>query len=109
MIVSALFRGLPGRVYNAADDTDLKMGEYFDRVADAFSLPRPPRLARAELEQVVSPLLLSFMAESRRLNNDRVKAELGLRLRYPEVGALLRQFGPQTEQGISGLAPSLRP
>jgi nucleoside-diphosphate-sugar epimerase len=90
IIVLALFRGLPCRVYHAADDTEMKMGEYFDAVADAFQLPRPPRLPRKELEQAVSPMLLSFMSESRRLSNRRIKAELGVRLRYPCVQDALR-------------------
>jgi nucleoside-diphosphate-sugar epimerase len=81
----ALFRGLLGRVYNASDDTRLKMGEYFDAVADAFGLPRPPRMARAELERAVSPMLLSFMSESRQLGNERIKRELRARLRYRRV------------------------
>lgn len=81
----ALFRARPGRVYHAVDDSRLKMGDYFDTVADAFGLPRPPRLARAELQAQVSPMLLSFMSESRRLDNRRVRQELGVRLRYPDV------------------------
>lgn len=85
----ALFRGRPGRIYHAVDDTDLKMGDYFDAVADAMALPRPPRLARAELERAVEPVLLSFMSESRRLRNDRIKTELGMRLRHPDVATLL--------------------
>ncbi len=81
----ALFRARPGRAYNASDDTHMKMGEYFDLVADAFGLPRPPRLPRAELEKAVSPMLLSFMSESRRLDNRRIKHELRARLRHPRV------------------------
>jgi nucleoside-diphosphate-sugar epimerase len=81
----ALFRAKPGRAYNASDDSRLKMGEYFDLVADAFGLPRAPRLPRAELEQAVSPMLLSFMSESRRLDNGRIRRELRAGLRYPRV------------------------
>ncbi|HZX25493.1 MAG TPA: NAD-dependent epimerase/dehydratase family protein [Telluria sp.] len=88
-VALALVRGRSGRVYHAVDFTRLKMGDYFDAVADACGLPRPPRLPRAELEQVVAPVLLSFMSESRRLDNARLVGELGLRLRYPEVGAAL--------------------
>ncbi len=84
-VALALFRGAPGRIYHASDDTRMKMGDYFDEVADAFGLPRPPRLPRAELEAAVSPTLLSFMSESRRLDNTRLKTELGLRLRHPHV------------------------
>ncbi|WP_296001930.1 NAD-dependent epimerase/dehydratase family protein [Rugamonas sp.] len=89
IIARALWRGRPGRVYHAVDDSDMKMADYFDAVADAFALPRPPRLARAELARVVTPALLSFMSESRRLRNDRLTGELGVRLRYPTVASTL--------------------
>jgi nucleoside-diphosphate-sugar epimerase len=92
MIVLALFRALPGRVYIAADDTRMKMGEYFDAVADAFGLPRAPRLPRDELRKAVSPLALSFMSESRRLDNARVKRELGVRLRWARVDTALAEM-----------------
>jgi nucleoside-diphosphate-sugar epimerase len=92
IVALALFRALPGRVYHAVDDSHMKMGEYFDAVADAFGLGRPPRLARAQLAAAVSPMLLSFMSESRRMSNDRIKHELGVRLRYPEVSAGLARM-----------------
>jgi nucleoside-diphosphate-sugar epimerase len=81
----ALFRGRPQRVYHAVDDSHMKMADYFDTVADAFGLARPPRLPRAQLAAAVSPMLLSFMSESRRLDNGRIKRELGVRLRHPQV------------------------
>ena len=71
------------RVYHASDDSRLKMGDYFDLVADAFGLPRPARLPRAQLEAAVSPMLRSFMSESRRLDNSRMKRELRVRLQFP--------------------------
>lgn len=86
----ALFRALPGRAYNASDDSGMKMGDYFDAVADAFALPRPPRLGRAEIATRLSPLTLSFMGESRRLDNRRLKRELRVRLRYPTIADGLR-------------------
>jgi len=85
LIKLALFRARPQRVYHAVDDSDMKMADYFDLVADTFHLPRPPRLPREQLAQQVSPMLLSFMSESRRLQNRRIKQELGARLRYPSV------------------------
>ncbi|MFT4191768.1 MAG: NAD-dependent epimerase/dehydratase family protein, partial [Comamonas sp.] len=84
-LIAALWRGAPARVYNACDDTELKMGDYFDFAADRYGLPRPPRIARAAAHEQLSPLQLSFMSESRRLLNQRLKQELGLRLRYPTV------------------------
>jgi len=86
----ALFRAGPGRAYNASDDSGLRMGEYFDAVAERFGLARPPRMARAEIVRHLSPLALSFMSESRRLDNRRLKRELRLLLRYPTVADGLR-------------------
>jgi len=92
IIVHALFHARPCRVYHAVDDSDMKMADYFDAVADAFALQRPPRLPRAELSREVSPMLLSFMSESRRLTNARLKEELGVRLRYPSVPLMLQRM-----------------
>lgn len=85
IILYAIYRAASCRVYHAVDDSDLKMGEYFDTVADAYGLSRPPRLPRAELQSTVSPVMLSFMSESRRLQNHRMKREFGLQLRYAQV------------------------
>lgn len=83
--VAALVRGRPQRVVHACDDTDLPMGDYFDLAADLAGLPRPRRISRSEAATEMSPLQLSFMGESRRLSNRRLKQELRLRLRYPTV------------------------
>ena len=88
--IAALWRGQPQRIYNVSDDTVLKMGDYFDMAADLYGLPRPPRIARDTAPSQLSLMLLSFMSESRRLDNARLKRELGLLLRYPTVEAGLR-------------------
>jgi nucleoside-diphosphate-sugar epimerase len=85
IVVAALHRGSPGRTYNAADDAPIKMGDYFDLVAERFGLARPPRLTRAEADHLIPANQLSFMNESRRLVNRRLKRELRLQLRYPTV------------------------
>jgi len=90
---AALWRGRSQRVTHAVDDSDLKMGEYFEAVAQAFGLPSPPRLPRAQLRDAVSPMLLSFMSESRRLDNRRLKRELRVRLRFPQVADFLKTVG----------------
>jgi hypothetical protein len=61
------------------------MGDYFDLVADRFHLPRPPRVTRAEASRLIPENQYSFMSESRRLANRRIKQELRVRLRYPTV------------------------
>jgi nucleoside-diphosphate-sugar epimerase len=83
--VAAALRRALNRTYNAADDTPLKMGDYFDLVADRFGLPRPVRIPREEARRVIEPTLYSFMNESRRLVNERMKRELRVALQYPSV------------------------
>ena len=72
-------------VYNASDDSEIKMGDWLDLVADRAQLARPRRVSRADASRLVPAELLSFMSESRRLSNERMKADLGVRLRYPTV------------------------
>jgi len=90
IVSRALEHDAPAGVYNAADDTEMKMGDWFDLVADAYGLPRPPRVSRSQAANVISSNLLSFMNESRRLDNDRLKRVLGVRLQYPTVHEGLR-------------------
>jgi nucleoside-diphosphate-sugar epimerase len=82
---AALWRGKPQRVVNVTDDTDLKMGDYFDLAAGLFGLPKPPRISRNDANTALPLMLLSFMSESRRLDNTRMKTELKVRLHYPHV------------------------
>lgn len=89
----AIWRGRPQRVIQVNDDTELRMGEYMDLAADLMGLPRPRRISRQEAETTLSPMLMSFMRESRRMDNRRMKQELRLALLVPHV----RQgLSPQT-------------
>lgn len=90
MVVAALHRSQPNRSYNAVDDAPQRMGDYFDLVADRFGLARPPRISRTEAARQLPGNLLSFMGESRRLVNRRIKGELRMRLLYPTVDDGLR-------------------
>ena len=89
--LAALWRGGAQRIYHAVDDTRLKMGDYFELAARLYGMPAPPRLPRSELAALLSPMQLSFMGESRQLDNRRLKVELRLVLRHPTV-----------EQGLLG-------
>jgi nucleoside-diphosphate-sugar epimerase len=94
-IVAALYFGRANRAYNVCDDSEMKMGAWFDTVADAFHLPRAPRVSWDDAERLIAPMLLSFMSESRRLANARMKRELRVRLRHPTPHAMLAQCAPR--------------
>ena len=80
------------RVFNAVDRSHLKMGDYFDLVAKHFSLNRPPRLPREQLALQVSPMMLSFMSESRIIAGERLLREFAISLRYPTVATFLQSI-----------------
>ena len=81
----ALWRGQPQRVYNVNDDSQMLMGDYFDMAADLYGLAKPPRISRTQAQTELPAMQLSFMSESRRMVNTRMKRELRLQLRYPNV------------------------
>lgn len=85
--IATLTRGRANRVYNASDDSDLPMAEWFGKLAHAFGLPLPPKVSRGEAAKLLPSTQLSFMNESRRLDNLRLKRELGFRFRYLTVDA----------------------
>ena len=83
--VAAIWRGKPQRVVHVNDNTQLKMGDYFDMAADIMGLNRPPRVPRSQAQETLPLMLLSFMSESRRLRNDRLTSELRIRLKFPTI------------------------
>ncbi len=82
-----------GEVYNVSDGHPTTMTEYFNRVADAFGLQRPPQVSLEEARKVMTPLMLSYIGESRRMDNRKLLEELGVTLRYPDLASGLRDVG----------------
>lgn len=81
----ALWRGQPQRTYNVNDDSQLLMGDYFDMAAVLYGLAKPPRVSRLQAQTELPAMQLSFMSESRRMVNTRMKRELRLQLRYADI------------------------
>ncbi|MFM1881549.1 MAG: hypothetical protein RLZZ344_1783 [Pseudomonadota bacterium] len=95
----AIWRGRRGRLTNAVCGGSMPLGDYYDTVADAARLPRPPRLSRSAWTEAVargdiSPMTASFMQDSRRVESRRLANELKVRLRYPTIADIVRaRFG----------------
>lgn len=83
--VLSMWRGKNLRPIHVCDDSDLRMGDYMDLAADLWQLPRPPRVTKEQAAQELPAMTLSFMSESRRMLNQRLKQELRMKLRYPTV------------------------
>ncbi|MDQ6684746.1 MAG: NAD-dependent epimerase/dehydratase family protein, partial [Pseudomonadota bacterium] len=104
--VAALYRGRSQRAINVSDDSQLRMGDYFDLAADTFAMPRPPRVSREVARAMLSPMQMSFLSESRQLVNRRLKDELRLVLRHPDVASGLRAEGATPGAAVRGTRPS---
>jgi nucleoside-diphosphate-sugar epimerase len=85
--VAAMHSSIFNTVYNVSDGQPGNMTDYFFRVADAAGLPRPPVVNREEAQTVLSPGMLSFLQDSRRMDNRKLLRELGIKLQYPDLAA----------------------
>jgi nucleoside-diphosphate-sugar epimerase len=83
--LGAMTRGAAGAAYNVSDGNPTTMTDYFTRCARLLGLPEPPRVTLAEARAQFTPAMLSFLEESKRLVNRRMREELGVRLRYPDL------------------------
>ena len=83
--LAAAERGRPGAVYNISDGHPTTMTDYFNRVADALGLERPPQITLAQARASLSEGMLSYLAESKRLDNRRMRVELGVEPIYPDL------------------------
>ena len=92
LVVTALFHARPGRIYNAVDYSRLIVGDYYDLVADALGLARPPRLPWGALEEALSATALSFLSGSKQIKNARVRYELKFIFAWPTVADALDQL-----------------
>lgn len=90
--IAALMRGPTQRAIHVNDDGQLATGDHYDRVAALADLPPVPRLTREQAARELSPMQMSFLGESRRLVNRRLKRELRLRLRYPTIDEAFRRL-----------------
>ncbi|MEJ2347109.1 MAG: NAD-dependent epimerase/dehydratase family protein [Gammaproteobacteria bacterium] len=88
--LAAARRGANGAVYNVSDGAPSTMTDYFNRVADAVGLPRPPQISLEQARRELSPGMLSYLAESKRLDTRRMREELGVIPEFGDLGAGLR-------------------
>lgn len=77
----------PGAIYNVSDGHPTTMTDFFFRVADLLGIPRPPVVTRAQARRELGEEMLSYLAESKRIDNRRLREELGVELMYPDLDA----------------------
>jgi nucleoside-diphosphate-sugar epimerase len=81
VLAASIARPQPGRAYNVCDDEPAPPQDVMTYAAKLLGVPPPPEIAFADAD--LSPMARSFYAESKRVANERIKADLGYRLLYP--------------------------
>lgn len=95
-----------GEIFNVSDGEGGTMSQYFFAVAAALELPRPAAISMEEARQVMNPLMLSYLSESRRLSNVKMLGQLGISLRYPTLAAGLQAVVAGMRDGSELLPPA---
>ena len=75
------------QIYNVSDGHPTSMTDYFNKAADLLGLPRPPAVSMAEAQMLLTPGMLSFIEESRRIDNRKMREKLGVDLLYPTLAS----------------------
>ncbi|WP_210530108.1 SDR family oxidoreductase [Rubellimicrobium arenae] len=88
VLAASIARPEPGAIYNVCDDDPAPPEDVIAHAAELLGLPIPPAQDFATAE--MTPMARSFYAESKRVRNDRIKDELGVRLLYPDYRTGLR-------------------
>lgn len=104
--VAAAQQAGDGEIFNVSDGEGGTMSQYFFAVADALELPRPQAITLAEAKQVMNPLMLSYLSESRRMSNEKMLRHLGISLRYPTLAAGLAATVAAMAEGREQLPPA---
>jgi nucleoside-diphosphate-sugar epimerase len=89
-LAAGLTAAADGRIYNVTDGTDDSLTSYLQRVARIGGLPEPPLISRAQARERLSESSWSFLGESRRVDNRRLREELGVALQYADLDAGIR-------------------
>jgi nucleoside-diphosphate-sugar epimerase len=105
--VAAAEKGKPGEIFNVSDGQPGTMSQFFNAAADLLGLPRPPRVSMDEARRVMAPMMLSYLTETRRMDNRKMRERLGVTLRYPDLESGLRNVVAQLDSPNMGYLGSV--
>jgi nucleoside-diphosphate-sugar epimerase len=100
--VKAAYRAAAGDIFNVSDGQPGTMAQYFNAICDMLGLPRLPQVGMAEARRVMNPMMLSYLTESRRMDNRKMLEELGIDLLYPDIDAGLKNVVAQLDRPNMG-------
>ncbi|MDH3997247.1 MAG: SDR family oxidoreductase [Desulfuromonadales bacterium] len=105
--VAAAEKAAAGDIYNISDGQPGTMTQYFSAIAALLDLPQPQQISMEEAKQVMNPMMLSYLTESRRMDSKKMFEKLGVTLQYPNLESGLKQVVAQLEQPDMGYFGSI--
>jgi nucleoside-diphosphate-sugar epimerase len=100
--IKALEKVVDGEIFNVSDGQPGSMTQFFNAVSDLLDLPRLPQIDLAEAKQVMNPMMLSYLTETRRMGNQKMVEQLGVTLMYPDLESGLKDVASQLDQPNMG-------
>lgn len=105
--IKAAEKAVDGDIFNVSDGHPGTMTQYFNAVCDLLDLPRLPQIDMQEAQKVMNPMMLSYLTETRRMNNRKMLEELGVKLKYPDLEVGLKNVAKQLDQPNMGYLGSV--
>ena len=85
VLAASIAKPHAGAIYNVCDDEPAPAADVVAHACTLLGVASPPLTPHDKAD--LSPMARSFYADNRRVSNDRIKAELGVTLRYPNYRA----------------------
>ncbi len=105
--VRAAEKAMAGDIFNVSDGQPGTMTQFFNAVSDLLGLSRLPQVDMAEAKKVMNPMMLSYLTETRRMNNRKMVEQLGVTLMYPDIESGLKNIAAQLDQPNMGYLGSV--
>ncbi len=105
--IKAAEKAIAGDIINVSDGQPGTMTQFFNAVSDLLDLPRLPQVDMSKAKQVMNPMMLSYLTETRRMNNRKMVEQLGVTLMYPDVESGLKNVAEQLDQENMGYLGSM--
>lgn len=105
--LKAAQKAVDGDIFNVSDGQPGTMTQYFNRVAELLGLPPLPQVDMDEAKRVMNPMMLSYLTETRRMNNRKMLDQLGVILKYPDLESGLKSVIAQMDQPNMGYLGSV--
>ncbi len=92
VLAASIAKPNPGAIYNVCDNEPAPPAEVTAYAAHLLGKEPPPLESFDKVQPTMSPMALSFWNDNRRVDNARIRSELGVKLKYPDYRSGLQQI-----------------